>query len=238
MKSFLNSSAEFRNISLETAKLDLQGPLSRDALSAVTGGKTGTLKYYSFNKFGIAGDKALISRTGYTGELGYEIYINSGKADELWGLLLSDQRVKPAGLGARDILRIEAGYSLYGHDIGEWTDPVEAGLESFVDYTKDFMGKKALLKRKESGVGKRKISFRTNTRRSPRQGYDITFEGAPVGNVTSGIFSPSLSVGIGLGYVRAEYSKIGEKLLIKHENIEIEAEITGLPFYKNGTLRI
>lgn len=198
MRTFVNSSAVFKDISIHTAKLDLQGPLSRDVLKEVAGSGIEHLKYYSFQKFTLMGGiNTLISRTGYTGELGYEIYIDSGRVLELWEKLLGDPRVKPAGLGARDILRLEVGYSLYGHDLGEWTDPIEAGLESYVDYSKDFTGKTALAKRKETGVEKRKIAFITNSRRTPRPGYDITSGGAWIGNVTSGVFSPMLHAGSG-----------------------------------------
>jgi aminomethyltransferase len=237
LKTFLNFPGALRDISAETSKLDLQGPKSREVLAALTGKEIENLKYFTFRKFDIEGGRALISRTGYTGELGYEIYSSTGMAPGLWDRLLGDRRVKPAGLGARDILRLEVGYSLYGHDIGEWTDPLEAGLDLYVDYTNEFCGKAALLKRKEAGVEKRKVAFKVNGRRSPRHGYEIYAGGSRIGNVTSGVFSPVLSCGIGLGYVRPEYSKTGEKFLIKHENIEIEAETVQLPFYKNGTLR-
>jgi aminomethyltransferase len=240
IKNFLSPSVIFNDISPETAKLDLQGPLSREALSVlIPQGGIENLKYYSFSKFDIGGSgaKALISRTGYTGELGFEIYIDSKIAADVWERLLRDKRIRPAGLGARDILRLEAGYCLYGHDIGEWTDPIEAGLESFVDYSKDFMGKEALLARRESGALKRKIAFIAGSRRTARQDYEIYSGDSRIGSVTSGVFSPALSRGIGFGYVSPEYSKTGEKLLIRHENIEIDAEISELPFYKNGSLR-
>ncbi len=238
IKTFLKSPSALSDISEETSKLDLQGPLSRDVLSHAVGGSIENLKYYSFAKFVFTGDEVLISRTGYTGELGYEIYINSGKVSDLWKNLLKDSRVKPAGLGARDILRLEVGYSLYGHELGEWTNPIEAGLESYIDYSKDFMGKNALLKLRKEELKKRKIAFAAKSRRTPREGYSIFSGQDMIGNVTSGVFSPELTVGIGLGYVRPEFSKPGEKLLIKHEHIEIEAETVELPFYKNGSLRI
>jgi aminomethyltransferase len=239
IKNFLSMSAVFKDISLKTAKLDLQGPLSRDALAAlIPSGGIENLKYYSFSKFDLGkGSSALISRTGYTGELGFEIYIDSNMAADIWERLLSDKRVQPAGLGARDILRLEAGYCLYGHDIGEWTDPIEAGLGSFVDYTKDFMGKGALIARRDAGAQKLKIAFTAGSRRTARQGYEIYSGNSRIGSVTSGVFSPSLSKGIGLGYVLPGYTKTGEKLAIRHENIEIEAEVSELPFYKNGSLK-
>ncbi len=237
IKKYLNGIAVFQNISERTAKLDLQGPLTRDILIEKFGKEIESIPYFGFKKLDILGEKAVISRTGYTGELGYEIYIDSGSVKELWDILLSDPRVKPAGLGARDILRLEVGYSLYGHDIDEETTPLEAGLEAFIDFTKDFNGKDALLRQKEKGIEKKKIAFMTNSRRSPRRDYKITADGIEIGIVTSGVFSPMLSCGIGLGYVNVEYSKTGTKLVIKQDAVEIEAVITGLPFYKNGSLR-
>ncbi len=145
--------------------------------------------YFGLERINILGELLTISRTGYTGELGYEIYINSNKVNELWKLLLQDNRIKPAGLGTRDILRLEVGYSLYGQDIDENTTPIEAGLDFFVDYKKEFIGKEALIKQKQTGIKKIKIALKTFSRRSPRQHYRIFFNGNDIGKVTSGCFS-------------------------------------------------
>ncbi|MBU1998200.1 MAG: glycine cleavage system protein T, partial [Candidatus Omnitrophica bacterium] len=161
---------------------------------------------------------------------------SNAKIPALWSLILEDKRVKPAGLGARDTLRLEMGYSLYGQDIDENTSPLEAGLGKFVDFNKDFMGKTALLKQKKEGVKNRLIGFMTNSRRSARHNYKIFSRNDEIGFVTSGSFSPSLSCGIGMGYVTLE-TGIGGKILLKEGNIEIEATTTERPFYKQGTAR-
>ncbi|MBA3066782.1 glycine cleavage system aminomethyltransferase GcvT [bacterium] len=228
---------ELSDISGETAKIDLQGPLSRDVMRQALGLEI-DLKYFNFGYFDILGEKALISRTGYTGELGYEIFINSDQAVELWNKLLGDARVKPAGLGARDILRLEMGYSLYGHDIDAQTSPDEAGLDMFVNYDKDFFGKSALLARKEKGAAKTKIAFQTEGRRSPRSHYRILSGGKDIGIVTSGVFSPVFSCGIGLGFVMPGFDKKGAVITISDgKNVELKGKITEIPFLKKTSLR-
>ena len=149
----------------------------------------------------ILGSNAIVSRTGYTGELGYEIYCGNDRIVQLWQLLLEDGRVKPAGLGARDLLRLEMGYSLYGSDLDETTTPLEAGLERFVDFSRDFVGREALLRQQSEGLRRVKAAFRVDSRRSPRHGYGIFRQGEQVGTVTSGAFSPMLGCGIGMGFV-------------------------------------
>lgn len=231
---------ELENISENTAKLDLQGPLSREVLKDLLGSQSDRLeglRYYHFDYFSLLGERIIISRTGYTGELGYELYIDREKAEELWHLLLKDAKVKPAGLGARDTLRLEMSYPLYGEDLTEETTPLEAGLERFVDFKKDFIGKSALLKQKESGVKRKLACFKANSRRAPRHNYKIYVNGQEVGFVTSGTFSPSLSCGIGMGYIKTDYIRLGEEIMIKEGRIEIEAVITKKPFYEGSSLR-
>ena len=225
------------NITADTGKLDIQGPLSRDVLIAVFGNEIAKIPYFKFLSMNILGVEAIVSRTGYTGELGYEIFLPATKICELWDLLLKDGRVKPAGLGARDVLRLEVGYSLYGSDIDEDTTPLEAGLEGFVNLDKSFVGKDALLRLKEQGVARKKVAFEVIGRRSPRHHYDICFEGETVGNVTSGVFSPMLGCGVGIGFVRPELAVIGTPLTIRHERISMEATICELPFYRSGSVR-
>ncbi len=237
IKSHLKKEAGFENRSGKLAKLDLQGPLSRDVLSNLITPEIKKLKYYTFGFFDILGEKNIISRSGYTGELGYELYVSSGKVVELWNHLLKDKRVKPAGLGARDMLRLEMGYTLYGQDVDEDTTPLEANLERFINLDKDFIGKDALVRQKKEGIKKLLVAFKTDSRRAPRHDYSITKDGKEIGKVTSGTFSPSLGCGIGLGYVAAPYAKTGEKILIKGGPVEIEASITEKPFYKKSSLR-
>jgi aminomethyltransferase len=228
---------EFRNISAATGKLDLQGPLSRDVLVKAFGPEIAAIPYFKFTSMHLLDVEAIVSRTGYTGELGYEIFLPAEKAVELWRLLLADERVKAAGLGARDLLRLEVGYSLYGSDIDEETTPLEAGLGAFVNFTKEFVGKDALLRQQREGVKRVKVAFEAKSRRSPRHHYGICFEGEEVGHVTSGAFSPMLGCGIGLGFVKPEVAVTGCPLTIRHENVSMEATVCELPFYKGGSLR-
>ena len=229
---------EFTDITAATGKLDIQGPLSRYVMVEIFGEEVATIPYFKFITTKILGVEAIVSRTGYTGELGYEIFIPSEKVGELWDLLLEDERVKPAGLGARDVLRLEVGYSLYGSDLDEETTPLEAGLEGFVNFDKSFIGKDALLRLKEQGLTRKKVAFEVTGRRSPRHHYEICVDGGNVGNVTSGVFSPLLAKGIGIGFIAPEFSAIGTPLTIRHERISMEATVCELPFFKGGSVRL
>ena len=236
IESHLKKGTEFKNLSNGLAKLDLQGPLSRDILAELITPEIKRLKYYTFDYFDILGEKNIISRTGYAGELGYELYVSSEKAVKVWNYLLKDKRLKPAGLGARDTLRLEMGYTLYGQDVNEETTPLEANLRKFINFDRDFIGKDALIRQKKEGIKRLLIAFKTDSRRAPHHEYSITKDGKEIGKVTSGSFSPSLSCGIGLGYVEMNYSRIDEKILIKSGPVEIEAAITEKPFYKKSSL--
>ncbi len=237
IRSRLRQDAQLTDVSAQTAKLDLQGPLSREVLVELFGSEIGAIPFFKFIKTRILGVDAIVSRTGYTGELGYEIFLPASKVTELWELLLKDGRVAPAGLGSRDLLRLEVGYSLYGSDLDEATTPLAAGLAAFVNLDKEFVGKDALLKERQAGAEKVKIAFRVNSRRAPRHHYQIFHEGAQVGSVTSGAFSPMLSCGIGMGFVKPEATALGSKLVIKHDKVEMEAVVVELPFYTGGSLR-
>jgi aminomethyltransferase len=228
---------DFRDISGITGKLDLQGPLAREILAGVFGPEIAAIPYFKFIRMRLLDVEAIVSRTGYTGELGYEIFLPAEKAVELWRLLLADNRVKPAGLGARDLLRLEMGYSLYGSDIDEEITPLDAGLAAFVNFNKEFVGRDALLKQQGEGLTRVKAAFRVASRRSPRHNYEIWHEGSPTGFVTSGAFSPMLSCGIGIGLVKPEAAVTGAPLTIRHENVSMEATVCELPFYTGGSLR-
>lgn len=227
----------FTDITDKTGKIDLQGPLSRQILVDHFGDRITQIPYFRFVPMRLLGCEAIVSRTGYTGELGYEIFIPAEKVGELWDLLLRDERVIPAGLGARDSLRLEMGYSLYGHDIDETISPLEAGLEVFVRYEREFVGRQALLSQKEQGLDRVKVAFEVDGRRSPRQNYEIMCSGKNVGIVTSGVFSPSLGRGIGLGLVKPEAARVGTRFTISHERVSMEATVRQLPFYHGGSLR-
>lgn len=237
VRSRLKSGAEFEDISAATGKLDPQGPLSREVLSGLFGKEIAAIPYFRFITMDILGSRAIVSRTGYTGELGYEIFLPAEKTPELWDRILSDPRVKPAGLGARDLLRLEMGYSLYGSDIDETVTPLEAGLASFVDFNKGFVGKEALIAQRAGGLSRSKAAFRVDSRRSPRHGYEIRVGDRRVGAVTSGCFSPMLGCGIGLGLVDADACTQGTKLSLQHENVSMQATVCDLPFYKGGSVR-
>lgn len=232
----LSGGTEFRNISSELGKLDLQGPLSGAVLKSIAGEEVEALRYYTFGVFKVLGEDIIISRTGYTGELGYELYISNDKVKSLWELILKDKRVKPAGLGARDTLRLEMGYPLYGQDIDTKTTPFEAGLGKFVEFKKEFIGRDALIKANSEGLDKRLVCFKTDSRRSPRHGYKISVSGKEVGVVTSGSYSPSLECGIGMGYAEEE-QKMGSDIVIGDGSIEIKAEVMARPFMKNTSLK-
>lgn len=227
----------FTDISNATGKLDVQGPLARQVMVDAFGERVAAIPYFKFITMDILGVEAIVSRTGYTGELGYEIFIPAEKVIELWDLLLKDERVKPAGLGARDVLRLEVGYSLYGSDIDDSITPLEAGLEAFVNFDKSFVGKEALLRQKEQGLTRCKVAFEVAGRRSPRHHYEICFSGEQVGAVTSGVFSPMLGQGIGIGFVTPSVAGIGAPLTIRHERVTMEATICELPFYRGGSVR-
>jgi len=236
LKEHLTGAMRIENISQVLGKLDLQGPLSADVLEDLAGPGIKSLKYYTFGYFDILGERIIISRTGYTGEMGYELYMPNNKIPQLWEKLLNDQRVKPIGLGARDTLRLEMGYSLYGQDIDKNTTPLEAGLSNFIDWNKEFIGKGSLLKQKQNGVLRRMICFLADSRRSPRHNYRIIYKDKDVGAVTSGSFSPSLGFGIGMGYVKDEIS-LGEQIILSENSISINAKVTAKPFYKNGSAK-
>jgi aminomethyltransferase len=236
LRKYLSKDADLKNVSSKIGKLDLQGPLSREVLSNIIGPGINKLKYYTFDYFDILGEKNIVSRTGYTGELGYEIYLSNPKIKELWCLLLKDRSVKPAGLGARDTLRLEMGYSLYGQDIDRDITPLEAGMEKYLDFDKDFIGRDVLLMQKKNGLTKNLISFVTASRRSARHNYKIWANGQEIGFVTSGSFAPSLGFSIGMGYAKNGVKK-GDKIILKDNNVEIEATITDKPFYKDSSLK-
>ena len=221
------------NISARMGKLDVQGPRSQDVLGDIFGTGITQLKYYTSAEFIFDKERCIISRTGYTGELGYEVYISINHVRELWRFLLKDKRVKPAGLGCRDTLRLEMGYPLYGQDLDRSHTPLAAGLEKFVDFSKDFIGKDTLLNEQRTGLKEHLVYFRADSRRAPRHGFAIFNRGSRVGTVTSGSFSPSLSVGIGMGYI-SDNCEIGAELLVKGSGVEIPVTIVEKPFYNTS----
>ncbi|MDD3375627.1 MAG: glycine cleavage system aminomethyltransferase GcvT [Candidatus Omnitrophica bacterium] len=237
LKNNLLAPSLITDISEKTAKLDLQGPLSREVLKNIIPGVE-SLDYFHFNCFDILGEKNIVSRTGYTGELGYEIFCAPEKAQALWKKLLDDERVRPAGLGARDILRTEMAYSLYGHEITDDISPLDAGLSRFICFDKEFIGKDTLLQQKQSGLKRKIIYFLSDTRRSPRHGQSLyENDSKEIGIVTSGIFSPSLEKGIGIGLISVDSELDGDKIFFGDKKNKSSAAIVKRPFYKKGSLK-
>ncbi len=226
---------EITDRSPEFSQIALQGPFSERILSESTGVDIGTLKRFHFRESQWNGLELLIARTGYTGEDGFEIFMPWEKAPELWNSLMEtgDQSgIKPCGLGARDTLRIEMGYSLYGHEIDEDINPLEAGLGRYVKMESgDFIGKEALRKALEKGLRHKIVGFQMIDRGIPRQGYGIFKNGVFLGNVTSGTLSPSLEKSIGMGYLTNDIDR-NEKIQIEIRNKMREAETVNMPFYK------
>jgi aminomethyltransferase len=230
----LKAGTLFEDVSFKTAKLDLQGPQSRDVLKVLAPGIE-KLAYYTFDQFHISGIPCLISRTGYTGELGYEIYCPWEKCKEIWKTILTHDTVKPTGLGVRDVLRVEMCYSLYGHELDETISPLEAGLDKFIDAKKDFIGRRAL----SAQLPKRAIGyFVSSSRKSPRAGNRIfDADGNDIGIVTSGTFSPGLNAGIGIGFISLHSKDAGTQILFGDDKSKAEAMVAKRPFYKNGSLK-
>lgn len=221
------------------AQIAIQGPASRDILAALGAGGAGRLKLHHCCESPLGTIPCFIARTGYTGELGYEINVASDRAPELWTKLLDAGRgygLKPAGLGARDLLRLEMGYLLYGNDIDEHTTPLEAGVEWAVSFEKgEFIGREALLALKQAGVTRRFVGFELLEKAVPRHGFKILSprpEGEPIGEVTSGNLSPLLQKGIGLGYVPLRYATPGTAIAVDIRGKTVPARIVKPPFYK------
>ncbi|MBF0620247.1 MAG: glycine cleavage system aminomethyltransferase GcvT [Candidatus Omnitrophica bacterium] len=233
----LKSGVSFRDVSFETAKIDVQGPLSRDVLKPLVKGIE-KLEYYTFATFDVLGERVIVSRTGYTGELGYEIYFPWKKAGRLWDAVLADKRVKPTGLGVRDVLRIEVCYPLYGHELSEAISPLQAGFKKFVDLSKDFIGKAAIEKEMSDGPGRKLVCVVAEGRRAPRQGHGLfSLDGQNIGEIVSGTFSPALGRGIGMGFLKKEFTNTGKDIIFGDEKMRGAAVIVPRPFYKDGTLK-
>jgi aminomethyltransferase len=237
IKQGLSSENLIENISDKIVKIDFQGPASLEVMKSIVGDGIKKLTYYGFDFYNLLGGRYLISRTGYTGELGFEIYIDSDKGVELWRELLKHPTVKPAGLGARDILRLEMGFPLYGHEFTEETTPLDGGMERFLDMDKDFIGKQALVKQREQGVHRRLIGFLVDGRRTPRHENRIVSGKSDVGFVTSGVFSPHLNRGIGMGYIDTDRHGGSSEILIDTDKGEIHAMIEQVPFLKQTSIK-
>ncbi|WP_053977711.1 glycine cleavage system aminomethyltransferase GcvT [Mangrovimonas xylaniphaga] len=229
--------AEMRNLSDNYSLLAIQGPKAVEAMQSLTSHDLSEIKFYNFVVGDFAGvENIIISATGYTGSGGFEIYCKNDEVQQVWDKVFeagADYGIKPIGLAARDTLRLEMGYCLYGNDINDTTSPLEAGLGWITKFTKDFTNSEALKQQKEEGVQRKLVAFELDERGIPRQGYDIVdTEGNVIGQVTSGTMSPSLGKGIGLGYVPTALAGVDNKIHIQIRKNAIPATVVKLPFYK------
>ncbi|MCX8050428.1 MAG: glycine cleavage system aminomethyltransferase GcvT [Chlorobi bacterium] len=229
---------EARNISDEINLLAVQGPRSIDALQPLTSVELSAVPYYNFVEGELAGVPMILSRTGYTGEIGFELYFRGDQhtAEHVWNAIMEAGKphgIEPVGLGARDTLRLEKGYCLYGNDIDETTSPLEAGLGWITKLQKgEFIGRSTLLQQKERGIERKLVGFVVESERFiPRNGYTIAHDGQTVGRVTSGSISPSLGVPIGMGYVPVGLAEPGSRIEIVAGSRSSSAHVVKMPFY-------
>ena len=239
IQQFNDGSVEMHNISDKTCLLAIQGPNATKILQPLTDIDVLNMKYYTFAKGVFAGvENVLVSATGYTGAGGVEIYFENkdGDAEKIWNAIFeagAAAGIKPVGLGARDTLRLEKGFCLYGNDIDDFTTPLEAGLGWITKFTKEFTASEYLQKQKAGGVEKKLVGFEMIDRGIPRHDYKIRdVEGNLIGKVTSGTQSPTLNKGIGMGYVLTEFAPVGSEIYIDIRDKHIKAQVVQLPFVK------
>jgi aminomethyltransferase len=228
---------EMRNLSDDYSLLAIQGPKAVEAMQNLTSVNLSEIPYYSFKVGDFAGiENVIISATGYTGSGGFEIYCKNEEVEQIWNKVFeagSSFGIKPIGLAARDTLRLEMGFCLYGNDINDTTSPLEAGLGWITKFTKDFTNSENLKKQKEEGVKRKLVGFELLERGVPRHDYEIVDkDGSVIGIVTSGTMAPSLGKGIGMGYVTTEHSKVDSEIFIRIRKNDIPAKVVKMPFYK------
>jgi aminomethyltransferase len=237
ISSYNDVGAEMKDVSDNYSLLAIQGPKAVEAMQSLTEVDLSNIKYYTFQIAKFAGvDNVIVSATGYTGSGGFEIYCKNDDVAEVWERVFeagADFGIKPIGLAARDTLRLEMGYCLYGNDIDDTTSPIEAGLGWITKFTKDFVNREAIESQKRTGVERKLVAFEMQERGIPRQGYDIVDgNGNKIGNVTSGTMSPSMGIGIGLGYVPMVFTDVGSHIYIQIRKNRVAAKVVKLPFYK------
>ena len=225
------------NISDDMSLFAVQGPMAAKALQSLTNADLDAMEYYTFEKTDFAGcANVIVSATGYTGAGGFEIYVSNHQAEPVWQAIFEAGEpygIKPIGLGARDTLRLEMGYNLYGNDITDETSPIEAGLGWVTKFTHDFIDAAKLKAQKQEGVSRKLVGFELIERGVPRGHYELTdAEGKSIGEVTSGTQSPTLGKGVGLGYVQTAFSKPGTELFVKVRDRLLKAQVVKLPFVK------
>jgi len=238
MKQNNKFGVELNDLSDEYSLLAVQGPKAKETVQKAYG-KELNIEYYNFIEGSIAGVDMIISRTGYTGEIGYELYFKGDEAvaEKIWNAVFEagkEFNIQPCGLGSRDSLRLEYGFCLYGNDIDQTTNPLEAGLGWITRLNKkDFIGKDALLKVKADGLKRKLCAMLSDQKAFPRHGYDLTINGEKVGIITSGTVSPVLDIPIAMGYVDIEYASEGQEINFNIRGKEVPAKIVKLPFIKN-----
>jgi aminomethyltransferase len=228
---------EMENLSDQYSLLAIQGPKAAEAMQSLTDIDLSNMTYYTFQHGTFAGiENMMISATGYTGSGGFEVYVKNEDANKLWDAVFAagaDFGIKPIGLAARDTLRLEMGFCLYGNDIDDTTSPLEAGLGWITKFTKDFTDSEFLAKQKEAGVTRKLVAFEMIDRGIPRHDYPILdAAGEVIGKVTSGTMSPSMKLGIGLGYVTVDNSKLDSEIFVEIRDKGVKAKVVKLPFYK------
>ncbi|MEJ7778212.1 MAG: glycine cleavage system aminomethyltransferase GcvT [Daejeonella sp.] len=235
ISKYNTNGVEMKNISDQTSLLAVQGPKSAEALQSLTDIDLSSMEYYTFKRGTFAGvDNVLISATGYTGAGGFELYFDNKHAEHIWDEIFRAGvpfGIKPIGLAARDTLRLEMGFCLYGNDIDDTTSPIEAGLAWVTKFTKNFINSESLAAQKQEGVSRKLVGFEMIERGIPRHDYEITDpEGNTIGKVTSGTQAPSLQKAIGLGYIAKEFSKEGSEIYIRIRDNKIKAQVVKFPF--------
>ena len=237
IRARLQPETRFQDLSPVTAKLDVQGPQSRAGIEAAFGQALPELGYFRFAEVELMGRPVLLSRTGYTGEWGYELYLDAAAARDVWDGLLESGEIRPAGLGARDTLRLEMGYPLYGHELGRTRTPVAAARGSFIHLGQPFFGREAVRRDLQQGVPRYLAGLRLEGRQAAREGAPVYRDEAPVGEVTSGALAPSLGVAVAMAYVDAAWCAPGTPLAVEVRGKRLAAEVVELPFYREGTAR-
>ena len=232
-----SGNVDMKNISEETSLLAIQGPKALETLQKLTDVKLAEIPYYSFAKGKFNGiDNVVISNTGYTGAGGFELYFKNEDAEKIWDAIFEagkEYGIKPIGLGARDTLRLEMGFCLYGNDIDDTTSPIEAGLGWITKFTKEFTNRAAIEKQKTDGVTKKLVGFEMIDRGIPRHDYQIAdANGTIIGKVTSGTQSPTLNKAIGMGYVNKEFAKADTEIFVVIRDKAIKAKVCKIPFLK------
>lgn len=236
MREHSAGAVEITNASARYAQLALQGPLAEKILQPLTPLRLGDMKAFTFAFGDVSSARCLVARTGYTGEDGFELYCDGGAAERLWNALLEaggPQGLVPAGLGARDTLRLEKAYPLYGHELDDTTTPLEAGLEWVTKFSKPvFLGRERLLRQKSEGVTRKLVGLELLEPGIARSGYPLFKRDRPIGQVTSGTQSPTLRRSIALGYVPAEETDLGNVIEVEIRGRKTRAKTVSLPFYR------